>query len=96
VSAQQLVDFIHTLREAATYIDTRVSEYGEWIADTEICAFTAHNLDRDLFIVLRRFDSRTSLDEDLRHEFQHIHDQCASRREPPTLRLPPVSAETAV
>ncbi len=96
VSAQQLVDFVQTLRGAATYIDTRVIEYGEWIADTEICAFTAHNVDRDLFIILRRLDSRASLEEDLRHELQHIHDQRAYGHEPLTLLPPPVSVDTGV
>lgn len=78
VTAQQLIDFVQTLRDASTYIDTRGIEYGRWIADNEICAFTAYNVNRNTAIILRRIDSHSTLDEDLRHELHHIFDRLSN------------------
>jgi hypothetical protein len=51
VNTAQLIDFVETLRGASNYIDTRVIEYGEWVADDEICAFTAYNVNRNALII---------------------------------------------
>lgn len=82
VTTPQLVDFIETLRSESNYIDTRIVEYGKWKADDELCAFTAYNVNRNAFIILRRVDSPSSLDTDLRHELLHVHDQLDNVREP--------------
>ena len=73
LAPQEFLTAVGEVRKRPGHVDTTVAEYGHLMPDNKIWAYLAYSSQGHPHVILVRNDSPRPLEEDLEHEFEHLH-----------------------